>query len=66
MSTFVSNFSETGASRAELRKAAADDGMTSSGAFSRALNDLLRRGALINHGTDQRPFYRTPDTGEAL
>lgn len=54
MSTFVSTFAATGASKAELRNAFD----RSSSVFSRALNDLVNTGALINTGTDIRPFYK--------
>jgi hypothetical protein len=54
MSTFVSTFSETGASRAELRNASA----MASASFGRAVNDLVKAGALINEGSDTRPFYK--------
>ncbi len=54
LSTFVSTFAATGASKADLRNAA---GMASA-SFSRALNDLVKSGALINHGSEQRPFYK--------
>jgi hypothetical protein len=58
MSTFMSTFAATGASKAELRSVA--DMPPAS--FSRALSDLVRSGALINTGTDQRPFYKTGET----
>ena len=54
MSTFVQAFSETGASRADLRSAAD----MSPGSFHRGLNRALQDGLLVNVGTDQRPFYR--------
>lgn len=54
MSVFMSAFSETGASKADLRAAAEMAPAT----FARSLNTLVREGALINHGTEQRPFYR--------
>lgn len=54
LSVFVSAFSETGASKADLRAAAEMSPST----FHRALNTLITEGALVNHGTDQRPFYK--------
>lgn len=54
MSAFMSTFSATGATKAELRDAA---GMPS-GSFHRALNRLISKGFLVNQGTDARPFYR--------
>lgn len=55
MSVFMSAFSETGASKADLR-AAADMAPAS---FSRALNNLVRDGSLVNTGTGRTPFYRS-------
>lgn len=52
--TFVQHFEKTGASKAELRNVAGMDSAT----FYRALNDLLETGALINTGTEKRPFYK--------
>lgn len=57
LSIFLSTFSETGASKAELRVAA---GMPPA-SFHRALNDLLSSQLLINAGTEQRPFYKIPE-----
>ena len=54
LSTFVHNFSQTGASKAELRKVADMPEAT----FFRALSDLLKSGDLINEGTEKRPFYK--------
>ena len=54
LSTFVHHFAASGASKAELRSVA--DLPTAT--FHRALTDLLKAGLLINHGTDQRPFYK--------
>lgn len=54
LSIFVQHFGATGASKAELRNIAE----LSAGTFHRALTDLLKAGELINHGTDQRPFYK--------
>jgi hypothetical protein len=53
-STYRQHFSTTGASRADLRRVAD----MSDGTFYRAVNDLLKRGLLVNQGTDARPFYR--------
>ena len=54
LSAFVHHFAQTGASKTELRLVA---DMTQ-GTFYRALSDLLASGALINTGTDKRPFYK--------
>jgi hypothetical protein len=54
LSIFVHHFAQTGASKAELRGIAELPNAT----FHRALSDLLKTGALINEGTDQRPFYK--------
>ncbi len=54
MSTFVQNFSTSGASKTELRLVSE----LSQGTFYRALDDLLKSGEIINEGTDQRPFYK--------
>jgi hypothetical protein len=58
MSVFVSAFSATGATKAELRTAADMPPAT----FNRSLNELVNAGALVNHGTDARPHYRQADT----
>ncbi len=62
LALFMDTFVDTGASKAELREAARERGITSSGTFSRALNALLRTGALQNKGTDARPYYRAGGT----
>jgi hypothetical protein len=54
LSVFMDLFADMGCSKAELRRAAALAPAT----FDRALKALVRTGALINHGTDQRPFYK--------
>ena len=54
LSTFVHHFAAAGASKAELRNLAEMPSAT----FHRALSDLLKAGDLVNHGTDQRPFYK--------
>ena len=54
MSVFLSAFSETGASKSELR-AVAD---MAPATFARSLNSLVNLGLLRNEGTDKRPFYR--------
>ncbi len=59
LSTFVSTFAATGASKAELRNAAE----MAPASFSRALNDLVATGALVNHGSEQRPFYKLAKDG---
>lgn len=58
LSTFVHHFSQTGASKAELRKVAEMPDAT----FYRAVSDLLKDGDLVNEGTDRRPFYRAART----
>jgi hypothetical protein len=58
MSIFTEHFADTGASKAELRAVAAEAGITSSGTFSRGVNTLVSTGALIQTGTDARPFYK--------
>ena len=57
LSIFVHHFSQTGASKAELRKVADMPDVT----FYRAVSDLLKCGDLINEGTDKRPFYKVAD-----
>lgn len=57
LSIFVQHFGATGASKSELRNVAD----LSAGTFHRALTDLLKMGELVNHGTDQRPFYKRGD-----
>ena len=54
MSAFLSAFEATGASKADLRGVA----NMPNASFARSLNALVSAGALVNHGTDQRPFYR--------
>jgi hypothetical protein len=54
LSIFVQHFGAIGASKAELRNVAEMPSAT----FHRALSDLLKTGELVNHGTDQRPFYK--------
>ncbi|NOP96960.1 AAA family ATPase [Mycolicibacterium fortuitum] len=54
LSIFVQHFGAIGASKAELRNVAEMPTAT----FHRALTDLLKAGDLVNHGTDQRPFYK--------
>ncbi len=54
MSAFMSAFGATGASKADLRTVS---GMAPA-TFHRALNALVSGGALINTGTEQRPFYQ--------
>jgi hypothetical protein len=53
MSALCRHFSQTGATKAELR-AVAD---MAPATFHRALNELLEAGQLINTGSDKRPFY---------
>ncbi len=59
LSIFVYTFAATGAFRSALRDAA--DMPPAS--FSRALNDLVGTGALVNHGSEQRPFYKLAEEG---
>lgn len=56
LSTFVSNFANTGASKSDLRKVS---GMAD-GTFFRAVNSLVSEGLLVNTGTEKRPFYKQP------
>lgn len=58
MSVFVSAFGTTGASKADLRNVADMPSAT----FHRSLNELVEAGALLNTGTDVRPFYKAGDT----
>lgn len=61
ISIFVQHFSQTGASRADLR-ATANAADMSDPTFYRALSDLLKLGSLVNEGTDKRPFYKAATT----
>jgi hypothetical protein len=54
LSHFASHFADTGATATALR----DTSDLQRATFYRALNDLVKRGDLINTGTDQRPFYK--------
>lgn len=54
LSTFRALFGQTGATKTELRNASEMPNAT----FHRALSDLLEYGALVNTGTDKRPFYK--------
>ena len=58
MSIFMSTFGDVGASKAELRKVCGEAGITSSGVFSRAVKALVSTGALVQSGTDARPYYK--------
>lgn len=51
---FLTHFSQTGASRAQLKLVTKLPEAT----FYRALNDLVKVGALVNEGTDKQPFYK--------
>lgn len=62
LSIFDELFVDTGSSKAALREACKEAGITSSGVFTRAVNALVRAGVLINHGTDQRPYYKKGGT----
>ncbi|WP_185292566.1 AAA family ATPase [Mycolicibacterium litorale] len=55
------HFVSTGATGAELRRLAVDDGGMSRASYYRALSDLLQFGYLVNTGTDSRPFYKVND-----
>lgn len=57
LSHFVLHFADTGATTTQLRETCDLPRAT----FYRALNDLVKRGALINTGTDPRPFYKLAD-----
>jgi hypothetical protein len=54
LSVYMSAFSETGASKSDLRTAADMPSAT----FHRSLNTLVKTGTLVNTGTEARPFYR--------
>jgi hypothetical protein len=54
LAVFDEQFSQIGANKTELRHAAE----MASSTFHRALSDLLKRGDLMNTGTDKRPFYK--------
>jgi hypothetical protein len=54
MSAFVHHFADTGASKAELRTVAEMPPAT----FHRSLSELVKRGELVNVGTDRQQFYR--------
>lgn len=51
---FSQHFSETGAPRAQLRLVS----KLADATFYRAVNDLVKVGALVNAGTDKVPFYK--------
>jgi hypothetical protein len=57
LSHFNYHFSATGAYSTQLLKVADMPDAT----FYRALSDLVKRGELINKGTDKRPFYKLAD-----
>ncbi|TDO16930.1 AAA domain-containing protein [Mycobacterium sp. BK086] len=54
LSHFQSHFAATGATATQLSETCE----LSRATFFRALNDLTKRGDLINTGTDARPFYK--------
>jgi hypothetical protein len=64
LSTFLTTFSATGATKKELEIASGIARTT----FNRAINDAIREGLLVNTGTDKRPFYRLGEgvSGEDL
>jgi hypothetical protein len=53
LAVFVEHFANTGATKAQLREVAPMDPAT----FYRAVIDLLASGALVNTGSNARPFY---------
>jgi hypothetical protein len=53
---FAHQFAHTGANKSDLRNAAIEAGISNM-TYYRALGDLLESGALVNTGTDKRPFY---------
>jgi hypothetical protein len=59
MSIFVQHFVDTGCTKKELRDVAAENGITSSGTFSRGVSTLVASGSLVNTGTDRVPFYKS-------
>jgi hypothetical protein len=58
MSVFMSAFGTTGATKADLRNVADLKPAT----FHRSFNELVEAGALIDTGTNARPFYVQGDT----
>lgn len=58
MSIFSAHFLDTGATKKELRDVAAENSITSSGTFTRAVNALVRAGTIVNTGSDTRPYYK--------
>lgn len=56
LATFCHHFSASGASKTELRKVSD----LTDGTFYRGLSDLLESGALVNVGTERRPFLKLP------
>ena len=58
MSHFASHFADTGATATQLR----DTIELPRATFYRALNDLVKRGVLLNTGTDKRPFYKLAES----
>ena len=58
LSHFTSHFADTGATSTQLR----DSIDLPRATFYRALNDLVKHGALLNTGTDKRPFYKLATT----
>lgn len=53
IATFISHFSETGATSTQLRAVAGLPDST----FYRTRDKLVKSGALVNTGSDKRPFY---------
>lgn len=58
MAIMSTHFGQTGCTKKELRDVAAENGITSSGTFTRAISSLISSGELVNTGSDARPFYR--------
>lgn len=60
-SIWFQHFGTTGATAAQLREVAVDNGSMAKTSFYRALSELVKSGYLINTGTDKRPFYMTKE-----
>ncbi|MCW2522878.1 MAG: hypothetical protein JWO63_1213, partial [Frankiales bacterium] len=54
LSVFTEHFADMGCSKAELRAVAGLAPAT----FQRSLKALVSTGALVNQGSDSRPFYK--------
>jgi hypothetical protein len=62
LSIYVQHFADIGCTKNELRAVANENGITSSGTFTRALKALVTSGALTNTGSDAHPFYKQEGT----